>query len=148
MKLKFQETRDPQEMTCGAEAPGRPFPTSTWKRVMPFSRSHKNHPQLQLAQPTGGCKVTASPAGPRVAQGVGIPRGEDKSTYPRRGVPARGRGAGQTPLAPVSAETPGRRLHPAPSAAAVSSPGQSAGSYGSEAAPVPPGRRALREAWT
>lgn len=63
-------------MTCGAEAPGRPFPTSTWKRVMPFSRSHKNHPQLQLAQPTGGCKVTASPAGPRVAQGVGIPRGE------------------------------------------------------------------------
>lgn len=42
---------------------------------MPFSRSHKNHPQLQLAQPTGRCKVTASPAGPPAeapaAQGCG-----------------------------------------------------------------------------
>ena len=28
LKLKLKETRDPQEVTCEAEAPGRPFPTS------------------------------------------------------------------------------------------------------------------------
>lgn len=120
--------------------------------AMPFSRSHENHPQLQLAQPTGRCKVTASPAGPPAegpaAQGVGIPH-PHPAERGRTNLPqARCPGPGQTPLAPGSAETPGRRLHPAPSAAAVSSPGQSAGSYGSEGAPVTPGRRALRKAWT
>lgn len=113
--------------------------TSTWKRVMPF-----NVLMRATSAPTGtahgGLQGHRLPSWAPRRPGCGHPaRREGESTYPRRGVPARG-GAGHTPLALVSAET--SWTPPSPSSvrgAAVSSPGQSAGSYGSEGGTRAPG---------